>query len=77
MIMPSRTIKPIDSLIAISATTIEILAQQSLSVDALYEQHVAAYPKKIEFEKFLLSLNYLFTIGKLECHDEVIEIKFK
>lgn len=75
MIMPNKTIKPIDSLFAISATSIELLSQQSLSVDELYQQHVAHYPKKVEFENFLLSLNYLFVIGKLECHDEIIKIK--
>lgn len=75
MILPSRTIKPVDSLLSIGAAVIEILIEGEYNVEDLYEKHALKYEKKIDIEKFLLAINFLFVIGKVEYCDEIVKLK--
>lgn len=75
MILPNRTVKPVDSLLSIGAAVIELLIEGENNVDDLYKKHVLRYEKKIDIEKFLLALNFLFVIGKVEYCDEIIKLK--
>tara|TARA_B100000700_G_scaffold306815_1_gene382434 strand:- start:204 stop:437 length:234 start_codon:yes stop_codon:yes gene_type:complete len=76
MIVPNRTVKPVDSLLTIGAVIIELLIEGESNVEDLYKSHIMKYEKKIDIEKFLLALNFLFVIGKIEYSDEVIKLKF-
>lgn len=76
MILPTKTIKPVDSLFCISSYIVDALQDKALSVDEIAEKIDKTYPKKITIEVILLCLDYLFIIGKLESHHETINIKF-
>lgn len=76
MILPSKTIKPIDSLFCISSYVLHEIGIETLTVDEIFIKIEKSYPKKINIETLLLCLNYLFIIGKLEGSDETIKAKF-
>ena len=76
MILPSKTIKPVDSLFCISSYILNELGDEALTVDEIFIKMEESYPKKISIELLLLCLNYLFIIGKLESSNETVKIKF-
>ncbi|EPD6760206.1 ABC-three component system middle component 6 [Vibrio parahaemolyticus] len=76
MLMPSKIVTPSDSIIFISKFVLEKVAVRSMSFDSLYESVSKSYPKELPMEKFLLSINFLFVIGKLEEADEIIKATF-
>ena len=78
MILPSKSVKPIDSLFCISAYLVKILSfHETYDIETLYEKLQEIYPKKISIETYLLCINYLFIIRKLEVEkDETIKIIF-
>lgn len=75
MIMPSKVIKPVDSLISIGSEIIQIIGKQSMSLDDLHEKINQTYYKRISIEKLILSLDFLFLINKLERENATITIK--
>jgi len=75
MILPTKTIKPVDSLFCISSYIIEEAKEERLTVDEIHEKINQSYPKTISIETVLLCLNYLFIIGKLERINETVKIK--
>lgn len=76
MIMPTKIVKPVDSLFSISAYIISVLQElKSIDIDKLYEKINKKYYKKITFEQLLLSLNFLFIVDKVELKNETITIK--
>ena len=75
MIMPSKVIKPVDSLISIGSEIIQIIGKQSMSLDDLHEKINQTYYKKISIEKLILSLDFLFLINKVERDNATITIK--
>jgi len=75
MLMPTKIVKPVDSIFTISAYLIKVLQElTSIDIDSLYEKVNKEYYKKITFEQFLLSLNFLFIIKKVELKNETITI---
>lgn len=76
MLMPSKIVTPSESLIYISKFILEKVNKRSMSFDSLYESVSKSYPKELPMEKFLLSVNFLFIIGRIEEADEIIKAKF-
>lgn len=74
MIMPSKVIKPVDSLISISSAIIEILKENSMNLDDLLIEFNVRYYKKITIEKLILCLDFLFMIDKIKDENEIITI---
>lgn len=75
MLMPNKIIKPVDSLFSISAFILKILHEQKLTIDEIHEGLNSIYYKKVSLEKVLLSLNFLYQIGKVELNNEIITVK--
>ena len=75
MIMPTKVIQPVDSLVSMSATVIEILKNESMNLDDLLEAFNTKYYKKITIEKLILCLDFLFMINKIKDENEIITIK--
>lgn len=75
MILPSKTIKPIDSLLYVSSCVIKEMGDQSYSVDEVLAIINKSAPKAISIETLLLCFNYLYIIGKLESENEAFKIK--
>lgn len=75
MIMPTKIIKPADSLICIGSEVMKTLKSGNSSIDILYEKVNDTYLKKINFERYLLSLNFLYIINKVTIEDEIIKIR--
>jgi hypothetical protein len=74
MILPTKTIQPVDSLLSISAFILEILREKEMTVDDLYEELNKRYLKKITIEKTILSLDFLFITNKVIDNNEIITI---
>ena len=74
MIMPTKVIKPVDSLISLSSTIIEILNENSMNIDDLLNEFNTRYYKKISIEKLILCLDFLFMIDKIKDENETITI---
>ncbi|MCG8251763.1 ABC-three component system middle component 6 [Tenacibaculum finnmarkense] len=74
MIIPSKTIQPVDSLISISATIIEILMDNNMSLDDLLEVFNKRYYKKIAIDKLILAIDFLYITDKIMDNNEIIKI---
>lgn len=74
MIMPSKVIKPVDSLISISAIVLDSLREDSMSLDDLLETINKKYYTKISIEKLILCLDFLFMINKIKDENAIITI---
>lgn len=74
MIMPTKVIKPVDSLISLSSTIIEILKETSMNLDDLLLEFNSRYYKEIPIEKLILCLDFLFMIDKIKDENETITI---
>ena len=74
MIVPSKTIKPIDSLYCMSAYVVDIINNNnSIDFDDLLDLVNNSYPKSISIEKLQQCLDFLFIIGKLEFRNETFK----
>lgn len=74
MVMPTKIVKPVDSLIAISAYIIQTLKNKNMNVDDLLYALNQAYYKKIDIRKLLMCLDFLFMCGKIRNEDDVIKL---
>ena len=74
MILPSKIIQPVDSLISISAIIIEILKETNMSLDDLLEVFNKRYYKKITIEKLILAVDFLYMTDKIMDKNEIIKI---
>jgi hypothetical protein len=72
--MPTKVIKPVDSLLSLSSTIIEILNEKSMNIDELLSEFNARYYKKISIEKLILCLDFLFMIDKIKDENETLTI---
>lgn len=66
--MPTKSIKPVDSLYCIAAYIIDIAKNAQLSVDDVQQQFNEIYPVNVTIENVILCLDFLFIIGKLELN---------
>jgi hypothetical protein len=74
MIIPTKTMQPVDSLISISAIIIEILKEANMSLDDLLEVFNKRYYKKIAMEKLILAVDFLYIMDKIMDNNEIIKI---
>ncbi|WP_345775827.1 ABC-three component system middle component 6 [Vibrio tubiashii] len=73
--MPSKIIKPIDSLLCISAFVLDTLQKaDSLDFDELLDDLNHTYPKEISVERLQQCLDFLFIINKLGVENETYKI---
>lgn len=75
MIMPTKIIKPVDSLMTIGSYIVKVLLINEKNLDDLFFEFNKIYYKRISFEKFLLALNFLFIINKVVVENEIIKIR--
>ncbi|MCT7445265.1 hypothetical protein NG755_11035 [Aliarcobacter cryaerophilus] len=74
MLMPTKIIKPVDSIFSISAFVLKALESNDMRIDELIEEVNKTYYKEISFDKLVLSLNFLYLINKIELKNEIITI---
>lgn len=74
MLMPTKIIKPIDSIFSISAFVLKALESNDMRIDELIEEVNKTYYKEISLDKLVLSLNFLYLINKIELKNEIITI---
>jgi len=74
MILPTKTLQPVDSLISISAIIIKILKSDSLNLDELLFEFNKRYYKNITLDKLILAVDFLYITGKIQEENEVIKI---
>lgn len=76
MILPNKYVRPTESLIYISKFILESLQKKELSFDELYDEVKRLYPKCLNFDSFVLSINFLYIIGRIEESNETIRATF-
>ena len=74
MLMPTKIIKPVDSIFSISAFVLKALESNDMRIDELIEEVNKTFYKEISFDKLVLSLNFLYLINKIELKNEIITI---
>lgn len=74
MILPTKTIQPVDCLLSISALIIEILKEKEMSLDDLFDEFNKRYYKKITIEKLILSVDFLYITNKVMDNNAIIKI---
>ena len=74
MLMPTKIIKPVDSIFSISAFVLKALESNDMRIDELIEEVNKTYYKEISLDKLVLSLNFLYLINKIELKNEIITI---
>lgn len=76
MILPSKNIKPIDSIICTGAYVMDIILNTGrLTFDELLANLNTAYPKRINSEHLALTLNFLYILGRVEIkNDEILTV---
>jgi len=72
--MPTKIIKPVDSLFSISAFILKTLNKKNLNLDRLHDEVNKIYYKKVSLEKIILSLNFLYITDKVRIENETITI---
>ncbi|WP_229932722.1 ABC-three component system middle component 6 [Campylobacter majalis] len=75
--MPTKIVKPADSIISISAYILKILKNGSINTDDLIKELNEIYCKELGIEKMLLCLDFLFIIGKIRSDNDVIELNLR
>ncbi|MGI2111870.1 ABC-three component system middle component 6 [Shewanella frigidimarina] len=76
MILPSKTVKPIDSLYCISAYVVNIMKEEEVEFNDLLDLVNKSYPKHVTIEKLQQCLDFLFIIGKVELQNETFKAVF-
>lgn len=74
MILPTKTIQPVDSLLSISALIIELLKEKEMTLDDLFDEFNKRYYKKIKIEKLILSVDFLYITNKVMDNNAIIKI---
>lgn len=74
MLMPTKIIKPVDSIFSISAFVLKALESNDMRIDELIEEVNKTYYIEISLDKLVLSLNFLYLINKIELKNEIITI---
>ncbi|MFW3371622.1 ABC-three component system middle component 6 [Aliarcobacter butzleri] len=77
MIMPTKIIQPVDSLISVSSFVLDILKSEAMSLDDLLDKLNERYYKKISIEKLILCIDFLYIINKIESENETITINIR
>lgn len=77
MIMPSKIIKPVDSLFAISSEILKLLRNNPADIDSLFDSFNENYYKVVSFEKFILAIYFLFIIQKVELDNGIIKTRIR
>ena len=75
--MPTKIVKPADSIISISAYILKILKNGSINTDDLIKKLNEIYYKEISIEKMLLCLDFLFMIGKIRSDNDFVELNLR
>lgn len=76
MIMGNKIVKVEDALITIGGYILSLLKDKDFPVDELYFLLNEKYPKKISFEKFIYTIDFLYIIDKIELHkDDMLRLK--
>ena len=65
MLMPTKIIKPVDSIFSISAFVLKALESNDMRIDELIEEVNKTCYKEISLDKLVLSLNFLYLINKI------------
>lgn len=76
MLMPTKIVKPVDSILSISAYVLKLLQDGINEIDGLFEKLNKNYYKKVTIEQLLLCLNFLYITNRIEVKNEVIKLKF-
>jgi len=76
MIMGNKIVKVEDALVTIGGYSLSLLQNREMSIDALYSKLKEVYPKKVSFEEFVYSIDFLFMIDRVEiAKSDFIRIK--
>ena len=65
-----------DTLVAIGAEILDILQNKDMKVDTLYSELNNQYVKKVKFDRFVYTLDFLYAIGMIAIKkDDIVGVK--
>lgn len=70
MLLINKDAKPKDTVLYISACVLNIAGKQCFKVDTLYQKVKEIYNTDIDYPTFLLALDFLFLLGKVNFNQE-------
>lgn len=75
--MPTKIIKPSDSIFYIASEIIALLKERKCNLDDIIEELNKRGTKKIRVEIIILSIDFLFMLGKVKLEDETIILEIE
>lgn len=73
MILPSKNIKPADSIICSGAYVMDIILNAGrLTFDDILSSLNSVYPKKLNSEHLNLTINFLYILGRIDIKNDEI-----
>lgn len=77
MILPDKIVIPEKSLIVIGSKLLELIDKNEISIEKLYDSIHESMGDSISIEKTMLTLDFLFIIGKVEYNNETNKIRMR
>ncbi len=75
MLMPTKLVKPIDSVFVLSSYVLGYITRGDISIDDILMALNKEHETDVSFTKLLLCLDFLYLIGIIECDNETIKVK--
>lgn len=77
MILPSKVVKPYESLVFNAKFILVVLERGDFGVDELYNEAKKIAPEKMSIDKFVLCMNFLYITGNVDIENEIVKAKFR
>lgn len=75
MIMGDKIVKVEDAFITMGGYVLSLLKDKNMSIDLLYSSFLKEYPKKVNFDDFIYTIDFLYMIKKIKIkNDDVLEV---
>lgn len=75
MIMGDKIVKVEDAFITMGGYILSLLKNKNMSIDLLYSSFFKEYPKKVNFDDFIYTIDFLYMIKKIKIkNDDILEV---
>ncbi|PPK61447.1 hypothetical protein B0F89_11093 [Malaciobacter marinus] len=75
MIMGDKIVKVEDAFITMGGYILSLLKDKNMSIDLLYSSFLKEYPKKVNFDDFIYTIDFLYMIKKIKIrNDDILEV---
>jgi hypothetical protein len=73
--MGDKIVKVEDAFITMGGYILSLLKDKNMSIDLLYSSFLKEYPKKVNFDDFIYTIDFLYMIKKIKIrNDDILEV---